>query len=56
MHALYVSLHSLLTGDYKSARECVDKAFEIDPDFCDIGYQDALIKVTTLIEAMNSAE
>jgi tetratricopeptide (TPR) repeat protein len=32
-------------GEHVQARERVDRALEIDPDFCDIGYQEALLKL-----------
>jgi len=32
-------------GEHVQARERVDRAFEIDPTFCDIGYQEALLKL-----------
>ena len=35
----------LCPGDLKEARIHTDLALEIDPDFCDVGYQVALLKV-----------
>ena len=47
--ALYLCLlYSILlnmTGKLKEARVHVDIAKEIDPDFCDIGYQEAVLQV-----------
>lgn len=34
-----------MTGKLKEARVHVDMAKEIDPDFCDIGYQEAILQV-----------
>jgi hypothetical protein len=34
-----------MTGKLKEARVHVDIAKEIDPDFCDIGYQEAILQV-----------
>jgi hypothetical protein len=34
-----------MTGNLKGARVHVDIAKEIDPDFCDVGYQEAILQV-----------
>lgn len=34
-----------MTGKLKEARVHVNIAKEIDPDFCDIGYQEAILQV-----------
>jgi hypothetical protein len=34
-----------MTGKLQEARVHVDIAKEIDPDFCDIGYQEAILQV-----------
>ena len=36
---------SVPIGEYKTARTYLDRAKVLDPSFCDIGYQDAVIKV-----------
>lgn len=35
-----------MTGKLKEARVHVDIAKEIDPDFCDLGYQEAILQVS----------
>lgn len=35
-----------ISGDYATARLHLTRAREIDPDFCDIGYHEAILKVS----------
>lgn len=42
---LQVAKIRLNENNPKLARKLVNKALEIDPDFCDIGYQDAILKI-----------
>jgi hypothetical protein len=41
-----MSCHVMSTGDLTGGRDCVNRAKELDPEFCDVGYQEAVLKVT----------
>ena len=46
----YLISISVPLGEYKTARTYLDRAKVLDPSFCDIGYQDAVIKVRRKVE------
>jgi hypothetical protein len=33
-------------GDYTGGRECVNRARELDPEFCGVGHQEAVLTVS----------
>ena len=38
--------HVMSIGDLTGGRVCVNRAKVLDPEFCDVGYQEAVLKVT----------